>query len=158
MVDLMTSERAADVVASCWLVGAVVWVLGNVVGAWTVVAVVLAVWVIMRGLPVWAPSVLTAWSILFGERYSASETIEEILADVEDDVREELVPQILEAARRVHNWASRVSAALIALIGLLAMWAARDAWQPFVFVLFGSAVVISATWPAIKRRWDERDA
>jgi hypothetical protein len=80
------------------------------------------------------------------------------LADVEDDVREELVPQILEAARRVHNWASRVSAALIALIGLLAMWAARDAWQPFVFVLFGSAVVISATWPAIKRRWDERDA
>lgn len=152
----MKNERAADIVASLWLVGAVVWVLGTVVEAWTVVAFVLGMWAMLRGLHVWAPVVTSAAGILFGDRYSATHTVRDLLNEVGDDMREELIPTVLDAAKRIHNWASRVSAALISIIGLLAMWAARDAWQPFVFVIFALAVIAAATWPAIKRRWEER--
>ena len=150
--------RVSDIIASCWIVGALLWALGAVIGAWWLAITVLAVWGALRGLPVWAPVVRSAGGVLFGDRYSDADTIREVFEMAGQDITDDVVPTVLEAARRVHNWASRTSAALIALIGMLAMWAARDSWQPFVFVVFGSAVVISATWPAIKRRWDERDA
>lgn len=152
------TQKVSDIIGSCILIGALVWCLGAVIGAWTLVMGLLAIWSIVRGLPVWWPAAATATDMLFGDRYTTAETLAELFTDVEADVRDELIPQVLEAARRIHNWASRASAALIAVIGLLAMWAAKPTWQPFVFMVFAIAVTIAATWPAIKRRWDERHA
>lgn len=151
-------KNISDIAASCFLITALVWTVGALIGAWFFAIGLLLVWAVIRALPVWFPVVKSGADILFGDRYTTAETLAELFDDVEADVRDELVPQVLEAARRIHNWASRASAALIAVIGLLAMWAAQDSWQPFVFLFFAVAVTIAATWPAIKRRWDERNA
>jgi hypothetical protein len=151
-------KNISDIAASCFLIAALVWAVGALIGAWLFAIGLLVVWAVIRALPVWFPAVKSGADILFGDRYTTAETLAELFDDVEADVRDELIPQVLEAARRIHNWASRASAALISVIGLLAMWAAQDNWQPFVFLFFAAAVTIAATWPAIKRRWDERHA
>lgn len=150
-------ERSADIVATVWLVGIVVWALGAIIGAWLTVATAFVVWAILRGLPVWWPSVWTAGSILFGDRYSDTSTVRELLSEVGEDMKEELVPTVLAAAKKVHNWGSRAGAATVSILGLLAMWAARDTWQPFIFLLFALLVIGFAFWPAFRRRWDERN-
>lgn len=150
-------QRFADALATSVLIATLVWALGVVIGVWWIVAGVLGLWAIVRGLPVWAPIVRAGAGILWGDRYSDADTIQEVFAMGGQDVSDEVVPLVLEAARRVHNWASRFSTALISVIGLLAMWAARPTWQPLVFLIFASLVCGAAAWPAIKRRWDERN-
>lgn len=150
------TRAIADIAASLVLIAALAWLMGGVLGSWVILVFVLAVWAIVRSLTLWLPAVRTAAGILFGDRYTTSDTLGELFSDVEDDVREELIPQVLEAAKRIHNWGSRGGAATVAILGLLFMWMATPPVQPFIFLFFSAAVILAVAFPVLKRRWDER--
>lgn len=60
------------------------------------------------------------------------------------------VDGVREAARNIHNWASRNVAAAIGICGLLAVYFTHSL---IVVGLFAVAIVASTHWPAIARRF-----
>lgn len=144
-------RRIADTLAATLLIGALLWAVGLVMGAWLIVVSLVAIYAALRTLHVW-PGL--AWqgilrlrrlaNVLFGERY------DDDLQALGDDAM-----SILEAARNIHNWGSRNAAAVAGLATVVGLWLAPEHWEPFVG-LAGLVCIVGAThFPAIRRRIEE---
>lgn len=62
------------------------------------------------------------------------------------------VDGVREAARNIHNWASRNVAAAIGICGMLAVYFTHSL---IVVAMFSLAIVAATHWPAITRRFRE---
>lgn len=81
-----------------------------------------------------------------------TDTMRALFAEPSTPEYERSVDGVREAARNIHNWASRNVAAAIGICGMLAVYFTHSL---IVVAMFSLAIVAATHWPAITRRFRE---